>query len=197
MDILIASGNKGKINEISHYFENKDINIHDLNSIKINSTPDEPYDSFIMNSFHKASFYSQFSDMIILSDDSGLEVECLDNQPGVLSARYGGTELSDYERNDYLISNLPNTITKPKAKFKCVLTLFYKNKWVSFFDGICEGYLIRNQKGEKGHGYDPIFYIERYAKTFGELELSIKNRISHRAIALKKLSEFIDANLIV
>ena len=85
------------------------------NSVKINSTPDEPYNSFIMNSFHKANFYSQFTDMIILSDDSGIEVECLDNQPGVKSARYGGPELSDYERNNYLISNLPNTIKKPKA----------------------------------------------------------------------------------
>ncbi|MFL2767681.1 MAG: non-canonical purine NTP pyrophosphatase [Dehalococcoidia bacterium] len=194
MDILIATRNKGKVTEFSEYFKYKNINIHDLNSLSIDSIPEEPYDSFLMNSFHKARYYSQFTEMLILSDDSGLQVDCLNDAPGVYSARYGGENLSDHERNNYLISNLPEKEVKPRAKFKCLLTLYIRDQWVSFFNGECEGYLIRTQKGFNGHGYDPMFYIEKYSKTLGELDISVKNKISHRAKALAKLIKFIDAN---
>lgn len=194
MDILIATRNKGKVTEFSEYFKTKNINIHDLNSLSIDSSPEEPYDSFLMNSFHKARYYSQFTEMAILSDDSGLQVECLNDAPGVYSARYGGENLSDHDRNNYLISNLPKEEIKPRAKFKCVLTLYVRNKWVSFFNGECEGYLIRTQKGVNGHGYDPIFYVEQYSKTLGELDILLKNEISHRAKALAKLIKFIETN---
>tara|TARA_Y100000996_G_scaffold333317_1_gene269635 strand:- start:8333 stop:8926 length:594 start_codon:yes stop_codon:yes gene_type:complete len=194
MDILIATRNKGKVTEFSEYFKPKNINIYDLNSLSIDSSPEEPYDSFLMNSFHKARYYSQFTEMAILSDDSGLQVECLNDAPGVYSARYGGENLSDHDRNNYLISNLPKEEIKPRAKFKCVLTLYVRNKWVSFFNGECEGYLIRTQKGVNGHGYDPIFYVEQYSKTLGELDILLKNEISHRAKALAKLIKFIETN---
>ena len=194
MDILIATRNKGKVTEFSEYFKHKNINIYDLNSLSIDSSPEEPYDSFLMNSFHKARYYSQFTEMAILSDDSGLQVECLNDAPGVYSARYGGENLSDHDRNNYLISNLPKEEIKPRAKFKCVLTLYIRNKWVSFFNGECEGYLIRTQKGVNGHGYDPIFYVEQYSKTLGELDILLKNEISHRAKALAKLIKFIETN---
>ena len=194
MDILIATRNKGKVTEFSEYFKPKNINIYDLNSLSIDSSPEEPYDSFLMNSFHKARYYSQFTEMAILSDDSGLQVECLNDSPGVYSARYGGENLSDHDRNNYLISNLPKEEIKPRAKFKCVLTLYVRNKWVSFFNGECEGYLIRTQKGVNGLGYDPIFYVEQYSKTLGELDILLKNEISHRAKALAKLIKFIETN---
>ena len=194
MDILIATRNEGKVREFSEYFKPKNINIYDLNSLSIDSSPEEPYDSFLMNSFHKARYYSQFTEMAILSDDSGLQVECLNDAPGVYSARYGGENLSDHDRNNYLISNLPKEEIKPRAKFKCVLTLYVRNKWVSFFNGECEGYLIRTQKGVNGHGYDPIFYVEQYSKTLGELDILLKNEISHRAKALAKLIKFIETN---
>ena len=194
MDILIATRNKGKVTEFSEYFKPKNINIYDLNSLSIDSSPEEPYDSFLMNSFHKARYYSQFTEMAILSDDSGLQVECLNDAPGVYIARYGGENLSDHDRNNYLISNLPKEEIKPRAKFKCVLTLYVRNKWVSFFNGECEGYLIRTQKGVNGHGYDPIFYVEQYSKTLGELDILLKNEISHRAKALAKLIKFIETN---
>ena len=194
MDILIATRNKGKVTEFSEYFKPTNINIYDLNSLSIDSSPEEPYDSFLMNSFHKARYYSQFTEMAILSDDSGLQVECLNDAPGVYSARYGGENMSDHDRNNYLISNLPKEEIKPRAKFKCVLTLYIRNKWVSFFNGECEGYLIRTQKGVNGHGYDPIFYVEQYSKTLGELDILLKNEISHRAKALAKLIKFIETN---
>ena len=135
MDILIATRNKGKVTEFSEYFKPKNINIYDLNSLSIDSSPEEPYDSFLMNSFHKARYYSQFTEMAILSDDSGLQVKCLN-----------------------------------------------------------DAYLIRTQKGVNGHGYDPIFYIEKYSKTLGELDIILKNEISHRAKALAKLIKFIETN---
>ncbi len=165
-----------------------------MNSLNINSSPDEPYNSFMMNSFYKANYYSQYTGMITLSDDSGLEVDCLGNQPGVYSARYGGADLSDKERNDFLISNLPVDEINLKAKFKCVITLYLKNRWVMFFEGSFRGNISRVQKGTQGHGYDPIFYVPEKSKTFGELDISVKNLISHRAKALNKLSKFIDDN---
>ena len=105
MDILIASHNQGKILEIKKYFENFSINFFDLKSLDIHESISEPYDTFQQNSFHKADYYSSISGMLVLADDSGLEVECLNGKPGVLSARYGGDHLSDHERNLLLFYN--------------------------------------------------------------------------------------------
>ena len=190
MDILIASHNQGKILEIKKYFENFSINFFDLKSLDIHESISEPYDTFQQNSFHKADYYSSISGMLVLADDSGLEVECLNGKPGVLSARYGGDHLSDHERNLLLLDEISD-FNNIKAKFKCVLTLCKNQEWVSSFEGECEGLIIGKEKGSNGFGYDPIFFLEKYAKTMAEIDTEIKNKISHRAIALNKLSKFL------
>ncbi len=191
MDILIASHNQGKILEIKKYFENFSINFFDLKSLDIHESISEPYDTFQQNSFHKADYYSSISGMLVLADDSGLEVECLNGKPGVLSARYGGDHLSDHERNLLLLDEISD-FNNIKAKFKCVLTLCKNQEWVSSFEGECEGLIIGKEKGSNGFGYDPIFFLEKYAKTMAEIDTEIKNKISHRAIALNKLSKFLE-----
>ena len=192
MDILIASHNQGKILEIKKYFEHFNINFFDLKSIGIHESVSEPYDTFQQNSFHKADYYSSISGMLVLADDSGLEVECLNGKPGVLSARYGGDHLSDHERNLLLLDEISD-FNNVKAKFKCVLTLCKNQEWVSSFEGECEGLIIDKEKGSNGFGYDPIFFLEKYAKTMAEIDTEIKNKISHRAIALNKLSKFLES----
>tara|TARA_B100001750_G_scaffold115620_1_gene91609 strand:- start:738 stop:1322 length:585 start_codon:yes stop_codon:yes gene_type:complete len=192
MDILIASHNQGKILEIKKYFENFSINFFDLKSLDIHESISEPYDTFQQNSFHKADYYSSISGMLVLADDSGLEVECLNGKPGVLSARYGGDHLSDHERNLLLLDEISD-FNNIKAKFKCVLTLCKNQEWVSSFEGECEGLIIGKEKGSNGFGYDPIFFLEKYAKTMAEIDTEIKNKISHRAIALNKLSNFLES----
>jgi len=192
MDILIASHNQGKILEIKKYFEHFNINFFDLKSIGIHESVSEPYDTFQQNSFHKADYYSSISGMLVLADDSGLEVECLNGKPGVLSARYGGDHLSDHERNLLLLDEISD-FNNIKAKFKCVLTLCKNQEWVSSFEGECEGLIIGKEKGSNGFGYDPIFFLEKYAKTMAEIDIEIKNKISHRAIALNKLSNFLES----
>ena len=192
MDILIASHNQGKILEIKKYFENFSINFFDLKSLDIHESISEPYDTFQQNSFHKADYYSSISGMLVLADDSGLEVECLNGKPGVLSARYGGDHLSDHERNLLLLDEISD-FNNIKAKFKCVLTLCKNQEWVSSFAGECEGLIIDKEKGSNGFGYDPIFFLEKYAKTMAEIDTDIKNKISHRAIALNKLSKFLES----
>ena len=192
MDILIASHNQGKILEIKKYFENFSINFFDLKSLDIHESISEPYDTFQQNSFHKADYYSSISGMLVLADDSGLEVECLNGKPGVLSARYGGDHLSDHERNLLLLDEISD-FNNIKAKFKCVLTLCKNQEWVSSFEGECEGLIIGKEKGSNGFGYDPIFFLEKYAKTMAEIDIEIKNKISHRAIALNKLSKFLES----
>ena len=192
MDILIASHNQGKVLEIKKYFENFSINFFDLKSLDIHESISEPYDTFQQNSFHKADYYSSISGMLVLADDSGLEVECLNGKPGVLSARYGGDHLSDHERNLLLLDEISD-FNNIKAKFKCVLTLCKNQEWVSSFEGECEGLIIGKEKGSNGFGYDPIFFLEKYAKTMAEIDTEIKNKISHRAIALNKLSKFLES----
>ena len=192
MDILIASHNQGKILEIKKYFEHFSINFFDLKSLGIHESVSEPFDTFQQNSFHKADYYSSISGMLVLADDSGLEVECLNGKPGVLSARYGGEHLSDHERNSFLLDEISD-FNNVKAKFKCVLTLCKNKEWVSSFEGECTGSIISKARGSNGFGYDPIFFLEKYAKTMAEIDTEIKNKISHRAIALNKLSKFLES----
>ena len=193
MDILIASHNEGKIFEIKKYFEYFSINFFDLKSLDIHESVSEPFDTFQQNYFHKADYYSAISGMLVLADDSGLEVECLNGKPGVLSARYGGENLSDEERNLLLLEEISD-FNNVKAKFKCVLTLCQSKQWASIFEGECEGLIIDKLKGSNGFGYDPIFFLEKYSKTIAEIDTEIKNKISHRAIALNKLSNFLEKN---
>ena len=190
MKIFLATGNKKKIDEMSKILDGLKFEILSIkDGIEIPEVVEDG-DTFEENSRKKALEIAKFTNMITISDDSGLCVEALDGAPGVHSARYAGEDSSDVENNKKLIENLQG-VKNRKAKFVTVITLGKPNGESYSFRGEIEGIVIDEARGKDGFGYDPHFYLSEYDKTFAEMP-EIKNQISHRARALKALKDGID-----
>lgn len=144
------------------------------------------------NALQKANYVFDNYQVSCFADDTGLEVEALDGQPGVFSARYAGEQRSDHDNINLLLSKLSGKKNR-KARFKTVISWIDNGKKESF-EGIVTGTIVDTPQGSKGFGYDPIFMPDGYEKTFAEMELAEKNLISHRAIAVKKLVNFLREN---
>lgn len=187
MELLLASNNKNKLNELkqilSAHFE-----VFSLEQKGIISEPEETGSTFAENSFIKARAAMEKSGICSIADDSGLVVECLNGEPGVFSSRYAGEKADDNKNNMLLLKNMENMQNR-RAKFVCAITLIYPDYTVLTASGECEGEILTSPEGNNGFGYDPVFYISEYGKTFAELDIEIKNKISHRAKALANLSE--------
>ena len=187
--ILIASSNQNKIKEFKkilpdyHFISLKDIN--DFEDI------DEDGETFEANSYLKAKHYFDKHKIPTLADDSGLEIEVLNNEPGILSKRYSG--LGDHENNLLVLRNLKNKENR-NARFRCVLTYIDVSGKVIVFEGTINGKIAYEIKGEEGFGYDPIFLIESENKTLAELGSIYKNKHSHRAQVLIKFKEYLEKN---
>ncbi|OQY42177.1 MAG: Non-canonical purine NTP pyrophosphatase [Fusobacteriia bacterium 4572_74] len=189
--LFLATGNKKKIKEISEILEGYEIlSINDGYTI-----PEvlEDRDTFEGNSQKKALEIAKVVGMPVIADDSGLCVEALGGAPGIYSARYSGENTTDKTNNIKLIQELKGKEDK-RAKFVCVITLAKPNGEYHSFRGEVEGVIVEKPGGTDGFGYDPHFYIEKYGKTFAEIP-EIKKKISHRAMALKKLQAEIDRYL--
>lgn len=186
MKIFLATGNKHKIDEIKAIFKNvKDIEILSIkDGIEIPEVVEDG-DTFEANSAKKALEIAKFTGMITIADDSGLCVDALNGEPGVYSARYSGEGATDASNNAKLIKNLQG-IENRKAHFVSVITLGKPNGRAYSFRGEVEGEIIDIPRGDTGFGYDPHFYVAEYGKTLAEMP-EMKNVISHRANALKKL----------
>lgn len=186
MKIFLATGNKHKIDEIKAIFKNlKDIEILSIkDGIEIPEVVEDG-DTFEANSAKKALEIAKFTGMITIADDSGLCVDALNGEPGVYSARYSGEEATDASNNAKLIKNLQG-IENRKAHFVSVITLGKPDGRAYSFRGEVEGEIIDIPRGDTGFGYDPHFYVAEYGKTLAEMP-EMKNVISHRANALKKL----------
>lgn len=189
MKLIFATQNKNKIEEIKPGL-NPQVELIDLEDLGFKEDVPENADTLEGNALEKAKFiYSKFHTDTI-SDDTGLEVESLNGEPGIYSARYAG-ESKDSDNNiDKLLHNLKGKPNR-KARFKTVIALILDQKEY-VFEGIVEGEITENKKGEMGFGYDPIFQPTGYNKTFAEMTLEEKNEISHRARALKKLTAFLN-----
>ena len=144
------------------------------------------------NSLLKADTIFRQYGHIVISDDSGLEVQALNGAPGVYSARYAGEQKDDQKNTEKLLHELKG-ITNRNAQFRTVITLMGLNDTLQF-EGIVEGTIVHEPKGDKGFGYDPVFIPNGYQKTFAELSSNEKNKISHRANAIEKLVAFIEKN---
>ena len=144
------------------------------------------------NSLLKADTIFRQYGHIVISDDSGLEVQALNGAPGVYSARYAGEQKDDQKNTEKLLHELKG-ITNRNAQFRTVITLMGSNDTLQF-EGIVEGAIVHEPKGDKGFGYDPVFIPNGYQKTFAELSSNEKNKISHRANAIEKLVAFIEKN---
>jgi len=143
------------------------------------------------NAFIKADFIFNKYGVNCFSDDSGLQVDALDNQPGVRSARYAGENASSNDNVDLLLENL-KYIKDRRAKFITSICLII-NSDVKFFEGMIRGNITHTRRGDNGFGYDPIFVPDGYKKTFAEMPFEYKNSISHRAIATKKLVKYLNS----
>ena len=184
--ILIGTHNTGKFREISDLLPPEIVKISP-NSLKIES-PDETGKTFSDNSLLKAKFFCEKSKLVTLSDDSGLEIECLNNQPGIYSARwaeqFGGFDNAMNE----ILKKVRETNRGTKARFISSLTIYWENKKFITEVGKIEGN-ISEKKGLNGFGYDPIFIPDGYSQTFAEMDYKKKLFIDHRYIAYKKLEK--------
>lgn len=191
-NILIATSNKGKLKEVKSHLSLLNLNLTDLTEFPSLPHPEENGDTFAENAIIKAKYYSNQTNFWSLADDSGLEVDALGGKPGVYSARYAGLDATDNERNNLLLSELKNIKEEQRtARFVCVLAFCSPDEeLVKITTGVCEGRIAFESKGTNGFGYDPVFIPSGFDQTFGELPSDIKQKISHRAVALTLFSEF-------
>jgi XTP/dITP diphosphohydrolase len=194
MNLIFASSNKNKISEIKTMLP-ASIKLLGLSDIGITEEIPEPGTSIKENSFLKAKHVVDFlktqdKHFSVFADDSGLEVDALNNAPGVYSARYAGIPKNDAANNLKLLSEL-QTITKRNARFVTVITLILNGE-VHYFEGKIKGTIAYEARGSSGFGYDPLFIAQGYRSTFAELGMEVKNSISHRSIAVTKLAKFLE-----
>ena len=191
MDIVVATNNKGKLAEIKKIL--KDHNVLSQNDVGAFVDVDETGTTYEENALLKAQAVRAYTDKIIIADDSGLEVDVLGGEPGLYSARYAGESTTPDQGMDKLLAKLAGFSFKEKtARFICCITLLMPDGTVHTFRGECEGFITSEKHGEHGFGFDPVFWVESYGKTFAEISDEEKNRISHRYKALNMLKEFLD-----
>jgi len=184
--IIFATKNGGKFREVKKLFDSTDIELISLNDFDNIPDIDENGNTFIENATIKAMETYKIFKLPVIADDSGLSVEALNGAPGVVSARYAGKDASDKENNYKLLKELEKFEEPYKAKFICA-SVYYNGKELISACGEMHGKIIKEASGGNGFGYDPLFVPNGYDLTNGELELSEKNKISHRAKAFNKL----------
>ena len=185
--IVFATQNAHKLEEVRMILENE---AEVVGLTEIGCLEEIPEDAVTLeeNARSKAMFVYEKYGFDCFADDTGLEVEALNGAPGVFSARYAG-EPSNSERNVEKLLREMNGITNRNAQFRTVIA-FVENGETQFFEGIIKGKIGHERKGEKGFGYDPVFIPKGYEVSFAQMEAKLKNEISHRALAIKKFSEF-------
>ncbi len=186
MKLVIATHNQGKVKEIRELFSRYYDTIVSLRDEGVAFEVPENGATFEANARQKALDYAEaLPGRDVLADDSGLEVDALNGAPGVYSARYAGENATDAENNALLLKNLAGVPEKARtARFKCCTALVRGGEVIAA-SGACEGRILTEARGEGGFGYDPLFYVEEYDKTFAELTMEEKNALSHRGRALR------------
>lgn len=185
--IVLASNNAGKIREFQQIFATLNIEIVSQASLNVPEI-DEPFTTFVENSLHKARHCAKFTGLPALADDSGICVNALGGQPGIYSARYAGEPKSDQANLDKLL-NVMSTEIQREAYFYCSLVFVRSDNDPQpiIAEGIFNGEIAKEAKGNNGHGYDPIFFVPEYNASVAELDEELKNKISHRGIAIAEL----------
>lgn len=184
--ILIATKNKGKLNDIKEIF--KDLDIEILSFLDFDDSPnvEETGKTFEENAKLKAKACFDKYGIPSIGDDSGLVVEQLNGNPGIYSARYAGENATDELNNQKLINEIKRYSEPHRAKFVCLASFYDGKQFINAY-GEVSGRIIEEPRGHNGFGYDPLFIPNGYTQTFGELSLDVKNKISHRYVAFKKL----------
>ena len=193
--LLLGTRNPGKLREITSILEDSGWSFSSLQEFDHVASAEENGVTYSANAIAKAQFYARETGLVALADDSGLEVAALSGAPGVYSARYAGEHASDADRRQLLLSELSNNSDR-RARFVSVVAIADPTGTVlNTSTGICSGTLTFAPRGTGGFGYDPLFIPDGYTQTFAELPESIKNRISHRALALVQTKEFLATDL--
>ncbi len=189
MDTLIfATNNQNKVDEIRLVLGNR-FNIITLKEAGIDIDIPEPHDTLEANAAEKSGVIHQLTQKNCFSEDTGLEVETLNGEPGVKSARYAGEGRSFENNIDKLLQNLQGN-TNRNARFRTIISLIINNKEY-FFEGICPGIITSAKRGSSGFGYDPVFIPSGSTKTFAEMTMEEKSSFSHRKKAVEKLVDFL------
>lgn len=189
MKLVFATNNEHKLNEIKEMLGNR-FQLVSLSDIGCTEDIPETRNTLEGNASQKAHYLFEKFGLNCFADDTGLEVEALNMAPGVYSARYAGPQRNAIDNINKLLSEL-EIINNRKARFRTVISLIINGK-ESLFEGIVDGEIIREPVGKLGFGYDPIFQPEGYTITFAEMELSLKNEISHRGRAFQKLINYLN-----
>jgi len=195
--LLLGTRNPGKLREIASILEGSGWSFSSLQEFDHVGSAEENGVTYSENAIAKAQFYAAATGLVALADDSGLEVAALSGAPGVYSARYAGENASDADRRQLLLSELSKTSnTDRRARFVCVVAIAAPSGAVlNISEGICHGTITFTPRGDGGFGYDPLFIPDGHTKTFAELPETIKNLISHRALALAQTKQFLAADL--
>ena len=186
--LVFATNNRHKLDEVREIIK-EDAEIVSLEAIHCHEEIPETADTLEGNALMKARYVREHYGMDCFADDTGLEVEALDNAPGVYSARYAGPGHDSEANMRKLLAELQGKGNR-KARFRTVIALLLDGKEYTF-EGIVNGSIIEEKRGDRGFGYDPVFVPEGYTETFAELGEEIKNKISHRAMAVQKLARFL------
>lgn len=188
--LIVATRNQGKLREIRDLLKEMPFDVISL--ADLDGIPDIVEDgaTFRANALKKALTISRYTKALVLGEDSGLEVVALGNRPGVYSARYAGPGATDKKNNLKLLRALKGTaLSDRQARYRCVAALTQGEEVIAVVSGSCSGLIAEHSRGKNGFGYDPLFFIPRFGKTFGELDPSVKSRMSHRARAMAKVKK--------
>lgn len=190
MTLVFATNNKHKLQEVRALLKN-DITVVSINDVGCMEKLPETGNTLESNARQKAEYVYKKYQMNCFADDTGLEIESLNGMPGVLSARYAGKE-QNVNKNIQKVLNEMNNFQNRNAQFRTVICLILNHSYYQF-EGILKGSILTEKIGDFGFGYDPIFLPDGHKKTLAEMNLEEKNKISHRAIAIKKLVNFLNS----
>lgn len=194
--LIFATTNEGKVAEVKSILKDLDCDIVSLKDIDLDVDIVEDGNTFEENAIIKAKTIMELTNEIVLADDSGLEVDYLNQSPGIYSARFLGEDTSYTVKNQYIIDKLADAKGEERsARFICAVAMACPGEETITTRGTIEGFIGYEEKGENGFGYDPIFYLPEYNCTTAELSTKKKNEISHRARALKAMKETIISKL--
>jgi len=193
--LVIATKNSGKLIEIESLLKNFPISLKSLSDFGPIPQVEEDGVSFDDNAYKKAAFTARVLGLPALADDSGLIVPALEGEPGVHSARYGGDGLTDAQRCELLLKNLSGQ-TDRKAYFSCVISIATPTGAALTYEARCDGLIAESAVGAGGFGYDPVFYYPPLNKTFAEMTVEEKSRVSHRGNAMKEMQREFDKVLV-
>lgn len=191
--IIAATKNRGKLKEIAQLLSDLPYDVISMTDAGMTDDIDESGATFEENALIKARAVWKVTGETVIADDSGLEVDHLGGAPGVYSARYAGEGATDADRNHKLLSALAGVpADKRSARFVCAAALIFPDGRELVVRGTCEGYIAEEPAGDNGFGYDPLFYVPEFGLTIAQMDAELKNSISHRGNALRKILDILE-----